>query len=216
MLTAVEARVGTTRRQWLSYATAKRVMDVLASVPMLVAVIPLWVVIAVAIKLDSPGPVLFVQERVGFRGKHFRCFKFRTMQIDAETRLAEMRRRGEVEGPVYKLRQDPRVTRVGRILRRTSLDEVPQVLNVLSGEMSLVGPRPCIPEHVEQFRPDDLIRLNAKPGLTCLWVVRGRSDCTLEGWMAADRDYISRQSLGLDALILLKTIFIVLSCRGAY
>src|SRR5437773_123033 len=216
MLTAVEARVGTTRRQWLSYATAKRVMDVLVSVPALVAIIPLWVVIAVAIKLDSPGPVLFVQERVGFSGKHFRCFKFRTMQIDAETRRAEMRRRGEVEGPVYKLRQDPRVTRVGRILRRTSMDEVPQLLNVLSGEMSLVGPRPCIPDHVEHFRPDDLIRLNAKPGLTCLWVVSGRSDCTVEGWMAADRDYIARQSLGLDAVILLKTIFIVISCRGAY
>jgi len=216
MLSAMEARVGTTRRQWLSYATAKRVMDVLASVLALVAIIPLWVVIAVAIKLESRGPVLFVQERVGFRGKHFRCFKFRTMQIDAETRLAEMRRRGEVEGPVYKLRQDPRVTRVGRILRRTSVDEFPQLLNVLSGEMSLVGPRPCIPDHVEQFRADDLIRLDAKPGLTCLWVVRGRSDCTVEGWMAADRDYISRQSLGLDALILLTTIFVVISCRGAY
>jgi lipopolysaccharide/colanic/teichoic acid biosynthesis glycosyltransferase len=192
-------------------------MDVVVSVFALVAIAPLWVVIAVAIKLDSSGPVLFVQERVGFRGKHFRCLKFRTMQIDAEARLEEMRRRGEVEGPVYKLRQDPRVTRLGRMLRRTSLDELPQLLNVLRGEMSLVGPRPCIPEHVEQFRPDDLVRLDAKPGLTCLWVVReGRSDCTLEGWMAADRDYVARQSFGLDAWILLKTIFVVLSCRGAY
>jgi lipopolysaccharide/colanic/teichoic acid biosynthesis glycosyltransferase len=217
MFTAVEARAPAARPQSLPYATAKRLMDVVVSVVALVALSPLWVMIAVAIRMDSPGPVLFVQERVGFKGKHFRCFKFRTMQIDAEARLAEMRRRGEVEGPVYKLRRDPRVTRVGRWLRRTSLDEVPQLINVLRGEMSLVGPRPCIPEHVEQFRPDDLVRLDAKPGLTCLWVIReGRSDCTLEGWMAADRDYVSRQSLGLDASILLKTIFVVLSCRGAY
>jgi lipopolysaccharide/colanic/teichoic acid biosynthesis glycosyltransferase len=217
MLTVAEAQAGEAHLQWVSYPTAKRVMDVVVSALVLVAVIPLWVVVAVAIRLDSPGPVLFVQERIGFKGKRFRCFKFRTMQVDAEARLAEMRRRGEVEGPVYKLRRDPRVTRVGRLLRRTSLDELPQLLNVLRGEMSLVGPRPCIPEHVEQFRPDDLVRLDTRPGLTCLWVVReGRSDCTLEGWMAADRDYVSRQSLTLDAWILLKTIFVVLSCRGAY
>ena len=127
-----------------------------------------------------------------------------------------LRRRGDVVGPVYKLRRDPRVTRVGRVLRRTSLDELPQLLNVLKGEMSLVGPRPCIPAHVKQFRSEDLIRQTAKPGLTCLWVMRGRSDGTVEGWMAADREYVRRQSLWLDTWILLKTVVIVLSCRGAY
>jgi len=204
------------RIEWVSYATVKRVVDVLLSVVVSIAIIPLWVAIAAAIKLDSPGPVIFVQERVGFKGKRFRCFKFRTMQVDAEAMLEEMRRRGDVDGPVYKLRDDPRVTRVGRVLRRTSLDELPQLLNVLKGEMSLVGPRPCIPAHIEQLRSEDLIRLSARPGLTCLWAVRGRSDCGFEGWMAADREYISRQSPWLDAWILVKTVSVVLRCRGAY
>jgi lipopolysaccharide/colanic/teichoic acid biosynthesis glycosyltransferase len=204
------------RIDWSFYPVFKRIVDVAASLILLITTLPLWIGIAIAIKLDSPGPVFFVQERVGFMGQRFRCIKFRTMQIDAEARLEEMRRRGEVVGPVYKLRRDPRVTRVGRLLRRTSLDELPQLVNVLKGEMSLVGPRPCIPAHVKQFRAEDLIRQTAKPGLTCLWVIRGRSDGTVEGWMSADREYVSRQSLWLDAWILLKTVFIVLSCRGAY
>ncbi len=202
--------------EWAFYPVLKRMVDVAVSVIVVMTTIPVWIAIAIAIKLDSRGPVFFVQERVGFKGQRFRCLKFRTMQIDAEARLEEMRRRGDVVGPVYKLRRDPRVTRVGRVLRRTSLDELPQLVNVLKGEMSLVGPRPCILAHVEQFRSEDLIRHKAKPGLTCLWAIRGRSDGTVEGWMAADREYVSRQSFGLDAWILVRTIFVVLSCRGAY
>ena len=204
------------RIDWSFYPVLKRIVDVAVSLIVLITTVPLWIGIAIAIKLDSRGPVFFVQERVGFMGQRFRCLKFRTMQIDAEARLEEMRRRGDVVGPIYKLRRDPRVTRVGRVLRRTSLDELPQLLNVLKGEMSLVGPRPCIPAHVKQFRSEDLIRQTAKPGLTCLWVMRGRSDGTVEGWMAADREYVRRQSLWLDTWILLKTVVIVLSCRGAY
>lgn len=220
MSTQIQALAGSPSRwgvrEWTVYSVLKRIADVAVSLILLITSVPLWIAIAIAIKLDSRGPVFFVQERVGFKGQRFPCIKFRTMQVDAEARLEEMRRRGDVVGPVYKLRRDPRVTRVGRVLRRTSLDELPQLVNVLRGEMSLVGPRPCIPAHVQQFRSEDLIRQTAKPGLTCLWVIRGRSDGTVEGWMAADREYISRQSFWLDAWILLKTVFIVLSCRGAY
>jgi lipopolysaccharide/colanic/teichoic acid biosynthesis glycosyltransferase len=195
----------------------KRIVDLAVSTLALITTFPLWVAIAVAIKLDSPGPVFFVQERIGLNGARFRCFKFRTMRIDAERLLEEMRQRGEVDGPVYKLRNDPRVTRVGRLLRRTSLDELPQLLNVLSGGMTLVGPRPCIPSHVEGFPSGDrVLRLSVKPGLTCLWVVRGRSDCGFDSWMAADRDYITQRSFWLDTLILIRTAVIVLTCRGAY
>src|ERR671935_2780661 len=205
MLTVAKAQAGEAHLQWVSYPTAKRVMDVVVSALVLVAVIPLWVVVAVAIRLDSPGPVLFVQERIGFKGKRFRCFKFRTMQVDAEARLAEMRRRGEVEGPVYKLRRDPRVTRVGRWLRRTSLDELPQLLNVLRGEMSLVGPRPCIPYELEHYQPVHWQRLSVKPGMTGVWQVYGRSVSTFDEMVQMDLRYIREQSLLLDLKLLVKT-----------
>jgi len=223
MLTSMEAVAGSRyqpralRTGRLAYAAMKRILDLCVSALLLITTFPLWVAITAAIKLDSPGPVFFVQERVGLNGARFRCFKFRTMRVDAERVLEEMRRRGEVSGPVYKLRHDPRVTRVGGLLRRTSLDELPQLLNVLTGEMSLVGPRPCIPSHVEGFpSADRVLRLTAKPGLTCLWVVRGRSNCGFEAWMAADREYITQRSFWLDTLILIRTAFIVLTCRGAY
>jgi exopolysaccharide biosynthesis polyprenyl glycosylphosphotransferase len=195
---------------------AKRVLDVMLSVLALCATAPLWLVIAIAIKLDSPGPVVFVQERVGQYGQRFRFLKFRSMRVDAEARLAELAAHNEVTGPVFKMRNDPRVTRVGRILRRTSLDELPQLINVLRGEMSLVGPRPALPTEVVQYRPEDHIRLAVPPGLTCLWVLAGRSNCDFNRWMEYDREYIRRFSIRLDILILLRTIGIVISGRGAY
>jgi len=203
-------------RDWFSYSMLKRALDIVVSALVLIATLPLWVVIAIAIKLESRGPVFFCQERVGLNGRHFCCLKFRTMQVDAEARLEEMRRRGEVEGMVFKIRHDPRVTRVGNVLRHTSLDELPQLLNVFKGEMTLVGPRPLIPSQIERFAPADLVRLRVKPGLTCLWVVRGRSDGTFETWMAADREYVSRRSTLLDLVIIFQTIFIVATGRGAY
>src|SRR3984893_2612851 len=203
-------------RDWFSYSMLKRALDTFVSALVLIATLPLWVVIAIAIKLESRGPVFFCQERVGLNGRHFCCLKFRTMQVDAETRLEEMRRRGEGEGMVFKTRHAPRVTRVGNVLRHTSLDELPQLLNVFKGEMTLVGPRPLIPSQIERFAPADLVRLRVKPGLTCLWVVRGRSDGTFETWMAADREYVSRRSTLLDLVIIFQTIFIVATGRGAY
>jgi lipopolysaccharide/colanic/teichoic acid biosynthesis glycosyltransferase len=201
---------------WFSYVTVKRLIDVVLATLVLIASLPIWIAIAIAIKLDSPGPVFFIQERVGENGRRFRCLKFRSMRVNAEAELEEMRRRGEVNGMSFKIPNDPRVTRIGRLLRRTSLDEFPQFINVLKGEMSLVGPRPLIPSQIEQFRSEDLIRLRARPGLTCLWVVDGRSDCSFAEWMEYDREYVRRRSLRLDAWIIARTVVVVFSGRGAY
>lgn len=204
------------RKEWFSYALAKRILDLTLGAILLIITTPIWIAAAIAIKLDSQGPVFFIQERVGQNGRGFRCFKFRTMEVNAEARLEEMRRRGEVAGTVYKIRHDPRVTRSGRMLRRASLDELPQLLNVLAGQMSLVGPRPVIPAHARGFSAEDQVRVRVKPGLTCLWALRGRSDSEPDVVLAADREYVRRRSLGLDLWILLQTPFVVLRGRGAY
>jgi lipopolysaccharide/colanic/teichoic acid biosynthesis glycosyltransferase len=138
------------------------------------------------------------------------------MHIDAEQRLADVQSKNEVAGPVFKMRRDPRVTKVGAFLRRTSLDELPQLINVLKGDMSLVGPRPPLPREVEQYQPDDMVRLSVKPGLTCLWQIRGRSNVSFEQWMEYDREYVRGMSLWLDLTILFRTVGAVLSTRGAY
>lgn len=204
-------------RARLSYEFAvKRLVDVLLASLGLIAALPVWLVIATAVKLDSPGPAIFVQERVGRDGRRFRFFKFRSMYIDAEHRLAEFQLANEVEGPVFKMRNDPRVSRVGGFLRRTSLDELPQLINVLKGDMSLVGPRPPLPNEVAQYRPSDLVRLSVKPGLTCLWQINGRSNVSFDEWMEYDREYVRNMSLWLDLSILARTVGAVLSMRGAY
>jgi lipopolysaccharide/colanic/teichoic acid biosynthesis glycosyltransferase len=194
----------------------KRLLDIVLAAIGLVASIPVWAVIAIAIKLDSPGPAIFVQERVALEGRRFKFYKFRSMYVDAESRLADVHALNEVDGPVFKMRRDPRVTRVGAFLRRTSLDELPQLVNVLKGEMSMVGPRPALPSEVARYRPADMIRLGVKPGLTCLWQVRGRSTVGFETWMEYDREYVLTASLFVDATILFRTVWAVLSCQGAY
>ncbi len=205
------------RRPWYSYnSTLKRILDVVLAVLVLVATLPIWLAIVIAIKLDSPGRAIYVQDRVGIRGRHFRFYKFRSMTDGADSMKPGMRHLSEVDGPVFKVRTDPRITRVGRVLRRTSLDELPQLLNVVKGEMSLVGPRPAVPEEVAQYRPNDMIRLAVKPGLTCWWQVRGRSTLDFETWMACDREYVYGLSFWTDLWILIRTVKAVLSCRGAY
>lgn len=194
----------------------KRLLDIFLATIGLVASLPLWLLIAAAIRFDSPGPALFTQERVGIHGRRFRFYKFRSMYVDAEQRLAEVQAQNEIDGPVFKMRHDPRVSRVGALLRRSSLDELPQLINVLKGEMSLVGPRPPLPREVEQYRPGDAVRLSVKPGLTCLWQIRGRSHVGFDQWMEYDREYVRNMSFWLDAQILLRTVWVVISCRGAY
>jgi exopolysaccharide biosynthesis polyprenyl glycosylphosphotransferase len=204
------------RPSWFRYETAKRALDLAMATLGLISTAPIWLAIVIAIKLDSPGPAIFVQERVGLNGRRFRFYKFRSMHVDAERRLAELRAQNEVDGPVFKMRKDPRISKVGAFLRRTSLDELPQLLNVLKGDMSMVGPRPPLPREVEKYRPSDIVRLSVKPGLTCLWQIRGRSTLGFETWMEYDREYISNLSLRLDMSILVRTVWAVLSCRGAY
>jgi len=191
-------------------------VDVLASTVLVVFLTPLLVLIALAIKFDSKGPVFFLQERMGYNKRRFRMVKFRTMAVDAEARMQEVEHLNEKGGPIFKVCNDPRVTRVGRWLRRTSLDELPQLFNVIPGDMSLVGPRPLSMrdalglEEAWQKR-----RFSVKPGLTCLWQVSGRSNLSFEQWMQLDLVYIDRWSLGLDFWILLRTIPAVLTAEGA-
>jgi lipopolysaccharide/colanic/teichoic acid biosynthesis glycosyltransferase len=196
--------------------TVKRGLDLLLALAFLLSSLPIWALIVIAIKLDSPGAAFFSQERVGLRGRPFRFYKFRSMQDGADGAKVRVLHLNEVDGPVFKARTDPRVTRVGRLLRRTSLDELPQLINVVRGDMSLVGPRPPLPEEVANYRSSDMVRLAVRPGLTCWWQVRGRSDCDFDTWMAYDREYVYGMSLGIDIVILLKTVWAVLSCRGAY
>jgi len=194
----------------------KRLGDISASVVGMALTAPLLPFIALAIKLGSRGPVLYSQERCGLNGRRFTLHKFRTMYEGADRRLDEVAHLNEVEGPAFKARRDPRVTPVGRLLRRFSLDELPQLFNVLRSDMSLVGPRPPLPEEVERYERWQRRRLSMKPGLTGLWQVSGRAELdNFSRWTTLDLAYIDQWSLWLDFKILLKTIPAVLSTRGA-
>jgi exopolysaccharide biosynthesis polyprenyl glycosylphosphotransferase len=195
----------------------KQMIDFVVALTAVLVLSPFFVVIGLAIKLTSPGPILFRQKRCGLNGHPFTIFKFRTMETDAEQRKHELAAMNEMSGPVFKMKNDPRVTRVGRFLRKFSIDEFPQFLNVLRGEMSLVGPRPLPVDEVRRF--DDLAhrrRLSVKPGLTCLWQVSGRSNVSNFGdWVRLDLEYIDNWSLWLDLKIMWRTIPIVLIGTGA-
>jgi exopolysaccharide biosynthesis polyprenyl glycosylphosphotransferase len=175
----------------------------------------LYGLIAVVLKLTSKGPVFFRQERVGMNGRRFTFFKFRSMVVDADRRKDELKHLNEMDGPVFKIKNDPRVTRVGRFLRKFSLDELPQMWNVLKGDMSLVGPRPPVPSEVEKYEFWARRRLSIRPGLTCLWQISGRNSINFQQWMELDLQYIDNWTLGLDFKILLKTVPAVLGGRGA-
>ncbi|HOM52571.1 MAG TPA: sugar transferase [Phycisphaerae bacterium] len=199
-----------------AYAIAKRVMDVTLAVLLLILTAPIMLCAAIAIRCTSKGPILFRQARAGLHGRPFTMYKFRSMIDGAEEWRPHMSFLNEVAGPVFKLRHDPRLTSVGRWLRRTSIDELPQLFNVLRGEMSLVGPRPLPLSEVKTGSPQECRRLDVLPGLTCLWQVSGRCEIPYDEWMQLDLLYIENRSLLLDLQILLRTIPAVLSCRGAY
>ena len=195
---------------------AKRVLDFSVSSVALLLLGPVFAVIALAIRLDSKGPVLFIQDRVGLNGRRFRFYKFRTMVLDAEQMQSELESLNEAQGPVFKIRDDPRITRVGRWIRRLSIDELPQLINVVKGNMSLVGPRPLPLRDVSRFDARaHRRRFSVKPGITCLWQIN-RREPEFEDWVKTDMEYIDNWSLALDVKILLKTIPAVLSGRGAY
>jgi exopolysaccharide biosynthesis polyprenyl glycosylphosphotransferase len=194
----------------------KRVIDVVLSATALVVLSPALLAIAAMIKITSPGPVLFQQTRCGLGGRRFTLYKFRSMINNAEQLRAELHQLNELDGPVFKISDDPRITTVGRWLRRFSLDELPQLWNVFRGDMSFVGPRPAVPDEVQQYEDWQRRRLRMRPGLTCTWVLEGRSHVDFNRWMQLDLKYIDNWSLWLDAKIFLRTIPIVLSGRGAY
>jgi exopolysaccharide biosynthesis polyprenyl glycosylphosphotransferase len=177
---------------------------------------PMLLIVGVAVRIDSRGPALFRQTRVGVDGRTFRMYKFRSMRVDAEQRLAELQAANENDGLLFKIRDDPRVTRLGRLLRRYSIDELPQLLNIVKGDMSLVGPRPPLPQEVDRYLPDVRRRLLVRPGLTGLWQISGRSDLSWDESVRLDLDYVENWSLALDFMILWKTVFTVLGRQGAY
>jgi len=191
----------------------KVIFDSVISILAIILLFPLMVIIALLIKLDG-GPVFFRQKRTGLYGRQFFCYKFRTMVVDAESQLESLSAQNEQEGPVFKIKNDPRVTWIGRFLRRTSLDEIPQFINVFKGEMAIVGPRPPIPSEVEQYERWQQRRLSMKPGITCIWQVSGRNNIPFDQWMKMDMQYIDTWSLKLDFIIILKTIRVVITSKG--
>ena len=195
----------------------KRVIDVVGSAALLVALAPLFAVVGWLIRKDSHGRVFFTQERIGFNKRPFRLIKFRTMVDGADHQQSKLEHLNEAAGPVFKIKGDPRVTRLGKFLRRFSIDELPQLVNVLKGDMSLVGPRPLPVRDFDRFNTQwHKRRLSVKPGMTCLWQVNGRSNVTFDHWVQMDLEYIDNWSLGLDMKILLKTIPAIMKGSGAY
>lgn len=198
------------------YIVVKRLMDITGALFGLVVLSPLLIVVSILIKLEDPkGPILFVQERCGQNGVIFKMFKFRSMVANAEELLTELKDQNEMTGPVFKIKSDPRITKIGRLIRKTSIDELPQLLNILKGDMSLVGPRPPIPTEVEQYTPYQRQRLLVKPGLTCIWQVSGRNSIDFEHWIELDLEYIRKKSLLLDIKLIVKTIPVLLGDKNA-
>ena len=181
------------------YEVVKRLIDIIISLIGIILSSPIMLIVALMIKLEDPkGPIIFSQVRYGHYPNTFKIYKFRSMYVDAEQRLKELQHLNEQTGPVFKIKNDPRITKVGKIIRKTSLDELPQLFNVLKGDMSLVGPRPALPKEVEQYNEYQMQRLLVKPGITCIWQVSGRNNIGFDEWVNMDLDYIQNRSLLLD------------------
>lgn len=199
-----------------SYLFLKRVIDIFGACFGLIIFSPLFLIVAVAIKIeDSNGSVLFSQKRVGQYGKEFNMYKFRSMVSNAEELKAKLMEQNEMSGPMFKMKHDPRITKVGKFIRKTSIDELPQLINILKGEMSLVGPRPSLPKEVAKFEPWMLERLEVKPGLTCYWQVMGRNNIDFEDWMKLDIKYLHDRNICLDLKLIFKTFFVLLGDESA-
>lgn len=196
---------------------AKRALDMSVSAVALILLSPMLLVVAAFIKLESKGDVIFKQNRIGLNGVPFTMFKLRSMSCGAEEQRSTLEQSNEaVNGVIFKIKRDPRITRIGRIIRKTSIDELPQLLNVIKGDMSLVGPRPPLPNEVSQYSRADRLRLAVTPGITCIWQISGRSDIPFKQQVKLDIQYIEKQSLWFDLWVLLKTVPAVLKARGAY
>ncbi len=195
---------------------AKRMLDVLLAAVALICLSPLLLLITIAIKTTSRGPIFFTQTRVGLGGRTFKLYKFRSMVVNADSLKDSLEKQNEKDGPIFKMKHDPRITPVGRFIRKYSLDELPQLINILKNDMSLVGPRPPVPREVVQYKEWQLRRLSVQPGLTCIWQTSGRSKLTFDEWMRMDLQYIDDWNLRLDFKLIVKTVKVVITADGAY
>ncbi|MEW9094157.1 MAG: sugar transferase [Clostridiaceae bacterium] len=197
------------------YFLLKRLIDIVGAIVGIVLLSPIMLITAIAIKVDSKGPLIFAQERVGQDGKIFKMYKFRSMVINAEELLDKLKDKNEMSGPMFKIKEDPRITKVGKFIRKTSIDELPQFFNVLKGEMSIVGPRPNLPREVIKFTDYQRTKLLAKPGITCYWQVMGRNNIDFEEWIELDIKYIEDRNLLLDIKLIFKTFFVLFGDKNA-
>ena len=198
------------------YSFLKRAIDIIGSLIGLILASPILVIVGILIKLESKGPIVFSQTRVGLNGKEFKMYKLRSMVLNAEELKKKLEAQNEMSGPMFKIKDDPRITKIGKFIRKTSIDELAQLVNVLKGDMSLVGPRPSLPREVEQFEDWMLERLEVKPGLTCYWQVMGRNKIGFEEWMRIDIRYVRERSLWLDIKLILRTFFVLFGDDNAY
>ena len=203
------------KRNFKLYEIIKRIVDIILSILALIVLSPVLIITAVCIKMESKGPVFFFQKRVGLNGKEFNMLKFRSMVVNAEELKEKLMNQNEMSGPMFKMKNAPRITKVGRFIRKTSIDELPQIINVLKGEMSFVGPRPSLPNEVNKFEPWMLKRLKVKPGLTCYWQVMGRNNIQFEEWMKLDIKYVDDRSIWLDLKLIFKTFFVLFGDENA-
>ena len=198
------------------YEVIKRLIDVVCSFLGVLVLSPLFIIIAIIIKTTSKGPAFFSQKRVGKNGKEFDMYKFRSMVVNAEELKEKLAAQNEMSGPMFKMKDDPRVTKVGKFIRKTSIDELPQLWNVLKGDMSLVGPRPSLPKEVAQFEKWMYKRLEVKPGLTCYWQVSGRNNIDFEDWMKLDIKYVDERSTWIDIKLIFKTVGVLFGDKNAH
>ena len=198
------------------YEVVKRLIDIVCSFLGLLMLSPLFIIIAIIIKSTSKGPVFFSQKRIGKKGKEFDMYKFRSMVVNAEELKEKLAAQNEMSGPMFKMKDDPRVTKVGKFIRKTSIDELPQLWNILKGDMSLVGPRPSLPKEVAQFEDWMHKRLDVKPGLTCYWQVSGRNNIDFEDWMKLDIRYVKERNLWIDIKLIFKTVGVLFGDKNAH
>lgn len=199
----------------LVYSVFKRLLDIMGSVIGLIIASPILIIVGTLIKLESKGPIIFAQRRVGLNGKEFKMYKLRSMVANAEDLKEKLVEQNEMSGPMFKIKDDPRITKIGKFIRKTSIDELPQLINVLKGDMSLVGPRPSLPNEVKEFEPWMLRRLEVKPGLTCYWQVMGRNNIDFENWMKLDIKYVNERNFILDIKLIFKTFFVLFGDENA-
>lgn len=198
------------------YEVVKRLIDIVCSFLGLLMLSPLFIIIAIIIKSTSKGPIFFSQKRIGKKGKEFDMYKFRSMVVNAEELKEKLAAQNEMSGPMFKMKDDPRVTKVGKFIRKTSIDELPQLWNILKGDMSLVGPRPSLPKEVAQFDEWMYKRLEVKPGLTCYWQVSGRNNIDFEDWMKLDVKYVEERNLWIDIKLIFKTVGVLFGDKNAH